>query len=254
MRKKDHGTPAFEVSFANGYHAMLIHCPVLFHAKHKQLCREIIEALLWQPNIDRAHIDLNAATLNVDFIPGADSPNHLANSVAAAIHAGLTSWKSQPAEKSRNATPKHADILREKPIVATGRQRIWILFKAAASFVMTIIGMIVPGIPTLPFLILTSYYLARSSPWLHARLIRTHFIGDILGDWEQNYALSHESKKKLLQLLLVVTALTLLVLPKTPVSWLLITLSVLLSLYGIQRLPDDQESAMTPALTLEPAV
>jgi uncharacterized membrane protein YbaN (DUF454 family) len=144
--------------------------------------------------------------------------------------------------------------LQQRPVVEQGRRRIWLLFKAAASFVMTIIGMIVPGIPTLPFLLLTSYYLARSSPWLHAKLMRTHFIGDILRDWEQNYALSRASKKKLLQLLFVVTVLTLLILPKTPISLILIALSVLLSLYGIQSLPDDRESAITPALALEPAV
>jgi uncharacterized membrane protein YbaN (DUF454 family) len=254
MRKKDHGTPEFEVSFASGYDAVHIHCPALFHGKHRRLCREIIEALLWQPNIDHAYIDLNAATLNVDFTPGTDTPNHLANSVATAIRNGLNAWKTQLTGESRVTMPKRPDILRETPIVATGTQRIWLLLKAAASFVMTIIGMIVPGIPTLPFLILTSYYLARSSPRLHSQLLNTHFLGDILRDWEQNYALNHESKKKLLQLLFIVTALTLLVLPKTPASLALVALSVLLSLYGIQSLPDDRKSAITPELAMEPTV
>ncbi|WP_194270139.1 YbaN family protein [Candidatus Methylospira mobilis] len=252
MHKKGHGAPKFEISFSNGCNALYIQCHVLFQAKHRRLCREIIAALLWQPNIDHAYIDLNAATLNVDFTPGCDSPNQLANSVAEAIRAGLTAWKALPAGKSDDATQTHTEMLRAQPIVATGKLRIWLLLKASASFVMTIIGMILPGIPTLPFLILTSYYLARSSPRLHTQLLKSHFLGDILRDWEQNYALSYESKKKLLQILFVVTALTLLVLPKTPLSLGLVAVSVLLSLYGIQSLPDDRQSGITPSA--EPAV
>ena len=43
------------------------------------------------------------------------------------------------------------------------------LAAAGGCFVMSIVGVITPGIPTVPFVLATGYFLARSSPGLHQR-------------------------------------------------------------------------------------
>ena len=71
---------------------------------------------------------------------------------------------------------------------------------AGGAFTLTLVGLVVPGVPSVPFLLATSYYLARSSPRLNERLRRTAFFGPILQEWEGHDALSLTSKGKLIGL------------------------------------------------------
>jgi uncharacterized membrane protein YbaN (DUF454 family) len=121
--------------------------------------------------------------------------------------------------------------------VATGLKRLKYLALAGGSFAMTLVGLVVPGIPTVPFLLATSYYLARSSPRLDGMLRRTAFFGGILSEWEQHHALSRWSKGKLVGLTLTIVVVTLALTPLTPVALIVILLVSSLSLYEIARLP-----------------
>jgi uncharacterized membrane protein YbaN (DUF454 family) len=54
-----------------------------------------------------------------------------------------------------------------------------------ASVGMAIVGAIMPGIPTAPFVILASYFFIRSSPAARRWLLNSRWFGQILRDWEQ---------------------------------------------------------------------
>lgn len=60
------------------------------------------------------------------------------------------------------------------------------LSAAAFFFALGVAGLIVPVLPTTPFVLLTSWFLARSSPRLHARFRRSPLFGPLLSDWEQH--------------------------------------------------------------------
>jgi len=68
----------------------------------------------------------------------------------------------------------------------TKLQRAGRLAIASLCFGAAVVGAILPGIPTTPFLLLTSYFLARSSPKLNERLLRSRVFGPILQDWQQS--------------------------------------------------------------------
>ena len=72
--------------------------------------------------------------------------------------------------------------------------RLTFIVLAGGAFTMTLVGLVVPGVPTVPFLLATSYYLARSSPSLNERLRRTAFFWPILREWEGHAALSLTSR------------------------------------------------------------
>ncbi len=114
---------------------------------------------------------------------------------------------------------------------------------AGGSFAMTLVGLVVPGIPTVPFLLTTSYYLARSSRRLDERLRRTPLFGPILVEWERRQGLSRASKLKLAGLTLTIVVVTVALTPISPVALLVIVLVSLLSIYGIARLPGLPEDA-----------
>jgi uncharacterized membrane protein YbaN (DUF454 family) len=116
------------------------------------------------------------------------------------------------------------------------------LAKAGGAFAMTLVGLAVPGIPTLPFLLTTSYYLARSSPRLNDALLNSAFIGPILREWEAHRGLSPSSKAKLIGLTAAILALTFVVTPVGPVFLIPMLLLSLVSFYAIIRLPGVQET------------
>ena len=101
---------------------------------------------------------------------------------------------------------------------------------AGGAFTMTLVGLVVPGVPTVPFLLATSYYLARSSPALNERLRRTACFGPILQEWEGHGALSLTSKGKLIGLTATIVVVTVVLAP-------LILLISSLSVYGVTRMP-----------------
>src|SRR5262245_50893906 len=78
-----------------------------------------------------------------------------------------------------------ADERNTDPPVASGLRRVYYLALAGGSFTLTLVGLVVPWIPTVPFLLATSYYLARSSRRLSRRLARSWFFGPILTDLEK---------------------------------------------------------------------
>ena len=141
--------------------------------------------------------------------------------------------------------------------VATGPAR-WLYFAlGGGALVMAVVGLIVPGIPTVPFLLLSSYGFARSSPRMNRRLRETKFFGPILSEWEQHGGLSRASKNKLIGLSGVIVLLAVILAPLSPLGLVLILVVASLSIYGLSRLPSlpddaaaDVPSRQSPRLAL----
>jgi hypothetical protein len=55
-------------------------------------------------------------------------------------------------------------------------------------------GIVLPVLPTTPFLLLASYCFVRGSPALDARLRRTAVFGRLIDDWERHRALRRSTK------------------------------------------------------------
>lgn len=73
-----------------------------------------------------------------------------------------------------------------RPRTVTGLRRI--LFVALGLFflALAIIGVVTPLLPTTPFLLLSSYFFARSSAWWHNWLLRSRLFGGMIRDWQQH--------------------------------------------------------------------
>jgi uncharacterized membrane protein YbaN (DUF454 family) len=69
--------------------------------------------------------------------------------------------------------------------------RLASLILAYLFLVLAIIGIVLPGIPTVPFLLLTAWFAARGSERLHSWLYTHPHLGKLLIDWER----SHEPVK-----------------------------------------------------------
>jgi len=72
--------------------------------------------------------------------------------------------------------------------------RIAALILAYIFLVLAIIGVILPGVPTVPFLLLAAWFSAKGSDRLHSWLYSQPQLGKLLIDWEQQGAISCPSK------------------------------------------------------------
>ena len=78
---------------------------------------------------------------------------------------------------------------------ARGARRIlyWIL--ASLFFSLAMIGVVLPGVPTTPFLLLMCYFLLRVSPSLHAKAMGWPVVGGPLRDWQDQGGVRRNVKR-----------------------------------------------------------
>ncbi len=86
--------------------------------------------------------------------------------------------------------------------------RLFFLFLAGVSFVLASAGLLIPGLPTTPFLLLASFFLVRSSPRLNSRLLRSRFFGPILIDWQVHGGIRGDVKVKAVTGVIIAVLLT----------------------------------------------
>ncbi len=68
------------------------------------------------------------------------------------------------------------------------------LILAYFFLILALIGILLPGLPTVPFLLLTAWFSAKGSDRLHNWLYTHPKLGKLLIDWEQQGAISRTSK------------------------------------------------------------
>lgn len=68
----------------------------------------------------------------------------------------------------------------------------WLL--AYASLLLGLIGVVVPGLPTVPFVLLSAFAAARGSKRLHAWLLAHRQFGPMIRDWQAEGAVSRRAK------------------------------------------------------------
>jgi len=79
------------------------------------------------------------------------------------------------------------------------------------------IGVVLPLLPTTPFVLLAAACFARSSPRLHNWLLESELFGPMLRDWEKNKCISARVKKLAVSMMIVVGGISILF--YVPVGW-----------------------------------
>jgi uncharacterized membrane protein YbaN (DUF454 family) len=70
---------------------------------------------------------------------------------------------------------------------------LWLLL-GLASTAAGLVGIVLPLVPTTPFLLLAAYCFARSSPVLHNWLLTHPTLGKPIDDWQRHRAISRRTK------------------------------------------------------------
>lgn len=103
-------------------------------------------------------------------------------------------------------------------------KRLAALILAYVFLVFAIIGLFLPILPTVPFLLLAAWFSTRGSKRLHRWLYTHPSLGKMLIDWEQQRAISRKSK--IISVIILIASWSLLYILSYNV-WMLTGLAVL---------------------------
>ncbi len=191
------------------------------------------EAISRLDDVERCKASLHSRSLTVDF-------RHSIKELNGFMDQAELSFEQLLAEESKRHEADIAGTGLERAgdiEYASGPKRLLYLALAGSMFLLTLVGLVVPGIPTVPFLLATSYFLSRSSRWLDEKLRESMFFGSIVTEWERHRALGWESKAKLMALSGAIVLAALLLSPLSPVLIVVILVVSSLSVYGVYRMP-----------------
>lgn len=79
-----------------------------------------------------------------------------------------------------------------KPLARPVRWLLWLAGTIALG--LGLVGVVLPGLPTTPFVLLAAACYARASPRLHQRMRENAWIGPMLRDWETDRSLTRRVK------------------------------------------------------------
>lgn len=114
--------------------------------------------------------------------------------------------------------------------------RIGLVVLGWLAVVLATLGVVLPLLPTTPFLLLAAWCFARSSPRFHAWLLYRSWFGPYLRHWQEHRALPPGAKGKAVVMIVLTFAISLWLVDMMWVRVLLLTIMAVLLTFML-RLP-----------------
>jgi len=89
------------------------------------------------------------------------------------------------------------------------------------AFVLGLIGVPLPILPTTPFMLLAAFCFAKSSPRFHQALLNHSWFGPMIKNWDENRSIAKTTKRKALLIMSCTFCLSIYWVPHLPIKLLL---------------------------------
>lgn len=120
----------------------------------------------------------------------------------------------------------------------TPRAVRWLLWLAGTvSLGLGILGVVLPGLPTTPFVLLAAACYAKASPGLHGWLRGHRFFGPMVRDWEEHRSLRRRTKRFAQVTMLVMVSLSAWGLRDRPVLLGVVLVAAVIGVWVVARIP-----------------
>ena len=117
------------------------------------------------------------------------------------------------------------------------------LFLGFLFIALGILGVILPLLPTTPFIIFAAFFFSQSSQRLHAWLLRNRIFGPILYNWETCHCIPRFAKKLSFTMIAIFGSVSVYVLPEIWLQVLSVTL-IAYACYFIANIPTCNEETL----------
>ncbi len=94
----------------------------------------------------------------------------------------------------------------------------WLL--AYASLGLGLLGVALPGLPTVPFILLAAWAAMRGSPRLHAWLLAHGMFGPMIRNWQQHGAITRRSKLLAIGTMVLCAVIVFVFAPRAWIAWM----------------------------------
>lgn len=115
------------------------------------------------------------------------------------------------------------------------RSLLWLA--GGVSLVLGLIGVVLPGLPTTPFILLAAACWARASPRLHARLLSHRLTGPLLRDWEATRSLTLRTKTIAVGSMLVMVGFSIWTFRERPLAQIALAVLAAIGTWVVLRIP-----------------
>lgn len=116
-------------------------------------------------------------------------------------------------------------------------KRGFFLVVGLTALALGLLGIVLPLLPTVPFILLAAFCFARSSERLHNWLMAHPWFADALTQWQQQGAIRKGLKRKAMMLSALSFSLSIVLVPLLWVKGLLFTMALFL-LWYLSRIPE----------------
>jgi uncharacterized membrane protein YbaN (DUF454 family) len=104
-----------------------------------------------------------------------------------------------------------------------------------------LVGVLVPILPTTPFMILAAALFAKSSPRFHHMLLSNKYIGEVLRDWEERGVVSRKLKRRATTLVVITFSISISILYERLELQLILVAIAMTLLFFLWRLKEDTQ-------------
>lgn len=123
--------------------------------------------------------------------------------------------------------------------------RLFFLIAGIVALALGIIGIVVPVLPTTPFILLAAACFARSSVRLHDAMLAHRIVGPVIHEWQTHRAMPRKVKRYAYALMLLSFGSSLLLMPSNWHRLMLATLGLVL-LFFLWRVPVREIAPVQP--------
>jgi uncharacterized membrane protein YbaN (DUF454 family) len=117
-----------------------------------------------------------------------------------------------------------------------------------ASFGMSWVGLVVPGIPTVPFVLLTAHFALKASPKLRARVLKSRMFGSMMRDWNEHRAIRRHVQIQAYAFTALIILVGFAFSPPIPILYVGMGVASAMGIYAIALIPVIESSPTDPSL------
>ncbi|OBU11568.1 DUF454 family protein [Morganella psychrotolerans] len=118
--------------------------------------------------------------------------------------------------------------------------RLLLLLSGWIAVVLATLGVVLPLLPTTPFLLLAAWCFSRSSPRFHHWLLYRSWFGGYIRHWQEHKGLPRKAKRRAVIVILVTFAVSLWLVKLIYIRLLLLVILACLLIFML-RLPETEE-------------